>query len=388
MQIPPLKEMVSSLIAAPSVSSTMPQFDQSNLDVVHLLANWLTPLGFNVDIQPIVDHPGKANIIATLGEGRDGLLLSGHTDTVPFDAHLWQSDPFTVQERDNRWYGLGICDMKSFLAMCVTAAANYAQTKPKRPLTILGTADEESSMSGARSITRETINHSRFALIGEPTNLQAITRHKGIMMLSLTITGHSGHSSNPELGNNAIDGTGIAIELLSKFRTDMAKKYQDTQFEVHYPTLNLGCIHGGDNPNRICDHAELSFDLRILPGMNSLAIVEQLDNTLGPVLNQRGLAMDLKLLHAPINPFECNGIELLDTITQFQRSRDDTSSNTHGGAVAFATEAPFLTDLGVETIVMGPGSINQAHQPNEFLDLSQLDPTIAIIRALIQKYCY
>ena len=107
MQIPPLKEMVSSLISAPSVSSTLPQFDQSNLDVVHFFANWLTPLGFHVDIQSITNRPGKANIIATLGDERDGLLLSGHTDTVPFDTHLWQSDPFTVQERDNRWYGLG-----------------------------------------------------------------------------------------------------------------------------------------------------------------------------------------------------------------------------------------------------------------------------------------
>lgn len=388
MQVPPLKEMVHSLIATPSVSSTMPQFDQSNLDVIHLLGNWLAPLGFKVDIQAIPDHPGKANIIATLGEGRDGLLLSGHTDTVPFDEHLWQSDPFKVSERDDRWYGLGICDMKSFLAMCITAATPFANTKPKRPLTILGTADEESSMSGARSISRETINHSRFAVIGEPTNLKAITRHKGIMMLSLTITGHSGHSSNPELGNNALDGSGIAIELLSKFRSDMANNYQDTQFEVHYPTLNLGCIHGGDNPNRICDHVELSFDLRILPGMNSLAIVEQLDSALAPVLNQRGLKMELKLLHPPINPFECSGIELLDTIHEFHQHQTNTSVNPHGGAVAFATEAPFLTDLGVETIVMGPGSIDQAHQPNEFLDLSQLDPTIAILRALIQKYCY
>jgi acetylornithine deacetylase len=115
--IPDLKYLVTELIALPSVSSTLPQFDQSNLAVINTLANWLEPLGFNIRILPISGQPGKANLIATKGSGKDGLVFSGHTDTVPFDAGLWASDPFVLTERDERWYGLGSCDMKSFFAL-------------------------------------------------------------------------------------------------------------------------------------------------------------------------------------------------------------------------------------------------------------------------------
>ena len=371
--------MVKSLTATPSVSSTLCQFDQSNAGVIDLLANWLEPMGLKVKIQQVPNHPGKANLIATLGEGSGGLVLSGHTDTVPFDAHLWQSDPFTLLEKNDRWYGLGVCDMKSFLAICITAITPYLDTKLNHPLTILGTADEESSMSGARCIDPNDLNNASYALIGEPTGLKPVTRHKGIMMLSLKVTGESGHSSNPSLGNNALDATGRVIEELGTFRQHLVNNHSDSSFDVATPTLNLGCIHGGDNPNRICDHVELSFDLRILPGMNNLALIDQIDKRLRPRLEESGFTLDLQLLHPPVDAFESSGSHLLDTIGSF-----------NGGtaqSVAFATEAPLLTNLGIETIVMGPGAIDQAHQPNEYLELSQLEPTIAIIRALINKYC-
>ena len=376
---PKIQELVQSIIATPSVSSTLPQYDQSNLAVVNLLANWLDPLGFDVKIKAIPGQTGKANLIATLGSGTGGLVLSGHTDTVPFDEHLWQSDPFKLIERDNRWYGLGACDMKSFLALCVAAVEPYKSANLRHPLTILGTADEESSMSGARNVTRQDLNHAKYALIGEPTGLVPINRHKGIMMLKLKIIGSSGHSSDPNLGNNALDALGWVITELGAFRQRLSTQYTDTSFDIVVPTLNLGCIHGGDNPNRICDHVELSFDLRILPGMNGSAIVEAIRLELQPRLEASGLEFHLGLLHPPVAAFQSSGNGLLQSI-------QDIHSGT-AGSVAFATEAPFLTELGLETIVLGPGSIDQAHQPNEFLELAQLEPTIAIIRALINKYC-
>jgi acetylornithine deacetylase len=269
--------------------------------------------------------------------------------------------------------------MKSFLALCISAAEPYIHTKLKHPLTILGTADEESSMSGARNILASDLNHAKYALIGEPTCMVPINRHKGIMMLALTVTGQSGHSSNPEFGINALDATGLVIEELGNIRNSLTQQYVDTSFDVPGPTLNLGCIHGGDNPNRICDHVELSFDLRVLPGMNHDAIIEEIQQRIQPRLKDNGLAFDLRLLHPPISAFQSSGRDLLTTIQKI--------SGQTAGSVAFATEAPFLEQLGIETIVLGPGSIEQAHQPNEFLDLAQLDPTIAIIRALINKYC-
>lgn len=357
----------------------MEEHDQSNMAVVNQLANWLAPLGFKVDIKPVAGHPGKANIIATMGEGRGGLVLSGHTDTVPFDEHLWQSNPFEIDDRDNRFFGLGICDMKSFLAMCISVASEYKDKTLSKPLTIVGTADEESSMSGARALSHQDLSFAKYALIGEPTLLRPINRHKGIMMLKLLITGSSGHSSNPELGNNALDATGPMIEAMKTFRNQMAQDHVDTRFEVAVPTLNLGCIHGGDNPNRICDHIEMAFDLRLLPGMNGPAIVESLHQHLLPIASREGLTLEMGLLHDALKPFQNNQDDLINTLADLHASSPNS--------VAFATEAPFLSEMGIETIVMGPGSIDQAHQPNEFLDQSQITPTLAIIRGLINHYC-
>tara|TARA_R110002072_G_scaffold1369_17_gene11464 strand:- start:1983 stop:3131 length:1149 start_codon:yes stop_codon:yes gene_type:complete len=376
---PEFQEMVQSIVATPSVSSTMPQFDQSNQAMVDLLANWLAPLGFDIQLQPIPEYPGKVNLIATLGKGRDGLLLSGHTDTVPFDADLWQSDPFLLKTEGERWYGLGVCDMKSFFAMCIAAVDGIDPRKLKHPIVILGTADEESCMSGARALTLEGLSFPKFALIGEPTGLVPINKHKSIAMLGLRIRGSSGHSSNPALGNNALDVTGPVLMELCKFRDDMATSYQDTSFEVAVPTLNLGCIHGGDNPNRICDHVDLSFDLRLLPGMNDLAIVDAIADRIRPMIEKQGLEMEIAPLHPPIPAFSNNRDNLIKACIEASGHQAET--------VAFATEAPFLEALGIETVVMGAGSIDQAHQPNEFLDVAQIDPSIAIIRALIQKYC-
>ena len=382
-QIPTLLEMAEALVAIPSVSSVLPSIDQSNLPVLETLANWLKPLGFAVEILPIAGRPGKANLIATLGRGKDGLVFSGHSDTAPFDEHLWQTNPFTLTERDNKLYGLGSCDMKAFFALVITALAPYLDKHFNHPLTIIATADEESSMSGARALNAAELSGARYAIIGEPTNLSPVFQHKGIMMLSLRIEGSAGHSSNPALGNNAIEATTLVIGELGKFRTELANRYQSPAFEVQVPTLNLGCIHGGDNPNRICDHVELAFDVRVLPGMDNTNIMAEISDRLEPKLKDQGYKFNLELFHPPVPAFKSVGHNADETLV----ATAQRLSGFEPASVAFATEAPFLTDLGMETVVLGPGSIDQAHQPNEFLALDQLDPSIAILRGLIEKYC-
>lgn len=376
---PPVREMVEKLVSIPSISSTMDQFDQSNLDVVHTLANWLEPLGFDIAIKPIPARPGKANLIATRGKGSGALVLSGHTDTVPFDGHLWQSDPFRLTEKGDRWYGLGSCDMKSFFALAIAAFEPFVNKEFDHPLILLATADEESSMSGARALAAAELSEARFALIGEPTDLRPVNQHKGIMMLGVTVEGHSGHSSDPSLGKNALDATGLVIQELGKFREELRARYAQPAFKVAWPTLNLGCISGGDNPNRICDHVKLEFDVRVLPGMDNDTIRSEIAGILVPKLEALGMKCRVDLLHPPVPPFEATGNDLIET-TRKLTGQDESS-------VAFATEAPFLANLGMETVVLGPGSIDQAHQPNEYLELNQLESTIGIIRGLIKKYC-
>ena len=371
--------MIGQLISTPSISSTLTQFDQGNLAVVDILANWLQPLGFEITIKPIEGKPNKANLIAKRGTGNNALVLSGHTDTVPLDEYLWHTNPFSITEKDDRWYGLGTCDMKSFFALVIEAMRPLLDRDFKHPLILLATADEESTMSGARNLTADDLASAKFALIGEPTGLKPVKQHKGIMMLRALITGTSGHSSNPELGRNALDGTAMLIEEIVQFRNEIRSEYINDDFDVPSPTLNLGCIHGGDNPNRICDHVELAFDVRVLPGMSNDEIRHSLAKRLQTRLQQAELKCDLDLMHPAVAPFENTEKGLLSLLEQISRSS--------AKSVGFATEAPFLKTLGLDTVILGPGSIDQAHQPNEFIPLNHIDPSIDIIRRLIAQLC-
>ena len=194
---PTIKEMFDKLIAAASISSVSPEFDHSNREVIDILANWLDVMGFSIEILPLPNQPHKANLIATLGQGPGGLVLSGHTDTVPYDEQQWNYDPFKLSEADNRFYGLGMADMKSFFALAIEAACSFDASDFKQPLILLATADEESSMEGAKALVKLGKPKARYAVIGEPTGLKPVHLHKGIIMESVHIHGHAGHSSDP-----------------------------------------------------------------------------------------------------------------------------------------------------------------------------------------------
>lgn len=384
--LPPLFTMLQQLVAAPSVSASTPQLDMSNRGVIDLLATWLHALDFKVQIIPIAGqttppgHQPKANLIATRGVGPGGLVLAGHTDTVPYDTHSWQQDPFALTERDQRWYGLGATDMKGFFPVALEAIRAFADVEFKQPLIVLATADEETSMDGARQLVEQGHPKARFAVIGEPTDLKPARMHKGMMMESLTLTGRSGHSSDPTLGANALEAMTDAIGELRSFRAELQQRYRNAAFHVQVPTLNLGCIHGGDSPNRICGECELHFDLRPLPGMDIHELRTTIAHRLQPIAEKNGVNIQLRSLFPGIQPFEQKAdSELIRAIEQL--------SGHTAGTVAFATEAPFMQALGMDTVVFGPGSISQAHQPNEYIEMAQIDPAIAALKGLIQKFC-
>lgn len=379
MPIPDLQSQLQQLVAAPSVSSHSARWDMTNKPVIELLESWLSELGFTTEVLQVCDTE-KYNLVATLGSGPGGLVLAGHTDTVPYDDQLWQSDPFKLTERDNRWYGLGSTDMKGFFPVAIEAARAFIETPLQQPLIILATADEESSMSGARALAESGYPKARYAVIGEPTGLRPIRMHKGIMMEAVEIEGQSGHSSNPDLGNNAMESMHQVIQGLMDFRQQLGKQYQNPLFTVPTPTLNLGCIHGGDNPNRICGHCELQFDLRALPGMDNDELRQRIDRQLQQIAEQNRIQIKRKTLFGGVPAFEQG--EQSELVQTAERLTGHDSE-----CVAFATEAPFLQQLGMETIVMGPGSIDQAHQPDEFIPLDQIKPAIEILKQLIQKFC-
>ena len=375
-----LLDRIRQLIATPSVSSVSPQFDQSNRAVIDLLAEWLEASGFAVRIEPLPGRSDKANLIATLGEGPGGLVLAGHTDTVPFDAGRWRYDPFGGTVADERIYGLGSADMKSFLALAIEAAREFSARDLPQPLVILATADEESSMGGARALAAAGQPLGRHAVIGEPTGLRPVRMHKGILMEAIRLEGRSGHSSNPALGASALEGMHQVIGELLRWRTELQARYRNPLFEVDVPTLNLGRIHGGDNPNRICADCELHIDIRPLPGMALAELRDVLHQRLRHLLSDG----ELKLSFEPLFP----GIEALETPAAaaiVQAAEDLTGAPA--GVVGFGTEGPYLNALGMETVILGPGSVDCAHQPDEFLPLATLQPTLDLLRGLIGRFC-
>lgn len=380
MSIPTLIQMIEQLVAEPSVSSVSPDWDQPNIRVIDTLAEWCAALGFNIEKQAVPNCPGKFNLIASAGSGADGLVLSGHTDTVPFDEHRWSSDPFKLLERDDRLYGLGTADMKSFFALVLEAVRELDLAKLKHPLIILATADEESTMCGAKSLVDTNRRLGRHAIIGEPTGLRPVRLHKGISMESIRLTGQSGHSSNPALGHNALDGMHRVMGEILKWREELQQKYHNPLFEVAFPTVNLGHIHGGDNPNRICAQCELHFDIRPLPGMD----ITGLRGELSQRLNRLMADSQLRLEHIPL----FDGIPAMDTpATSAIVQATENMTGYAAEAVAFGTEGPYLNQLGMETVILGPGHIDQAHQPDEFLALDQIDPGVTLIKRLIKQFC-
>lgn len=377
---PELLEMIAELIAVPSVSSVTPNLDQSNRGVIDLLAGWLETLGFRIEIQPVARQPEKANLIAALGVGPAGLVLSGHTDTVPFDQDGWRSDPFVLTQAEQRLYGLGTADMKAFFALAIEAARQFQAKDLQHALIILATADEESSMSGAKALVASGRKLGRYAVIGEPTGLRPVRMHKGIFMDAIHIRGRAGHSSDPSLGNSALDGMSQVLDELIRWRAELQRDHRNALFKVPFPTLNLGHIHGGDNPNRICAECELHIDLRPLPGMELAELRADMAERIRHRLADSGLQIAIETLFAGIPAMATQGDSPI--VQAAERLTGHAAE-----AVAFATEAPYFNELGMQTVILGPGDIDQAHQPDEYLALDRLQPTVDLLEKLIGEFC-
>jgi len=379
-KLPDFNQSLSQLIACPSISSTQASWDQGNKEVIQLLATWFEQLGFNIEIQAVPDTSNKFNLLAKLGSGEGGLLLAGHSDTVPFDENRWHSDPHKVINQDDKFFGLGTCDMKGFFAFILQVCKDLPVNKLKKPLYILATADEETTMAGARFFAKSQAIKPDVAIIGEPTNLVPVVMHKGHMSHRISVEGKSGHSSKPSLGINAIEIMYKVIGQLLELKEKFLLNYENTAFDVPAPTLNLGAISGGDNANRICGHCHLDIDLRSLPGMSDDELINWLSEALKPLAETYPGRITFAEMHPSSPSFEQKKPSTFIDIAE-------EISGHSCCAVNYATEAPYIQQLGCQTIVLGPGSIDQAHQPNEFLAHSEIDKTEKLLTEMIQHYC-
>ncbi|WGE86703.1 acetylornithine deacetylase [Actinobacillus equuli subsp. haemolyticus] len=372
-------ERYRNLIALPTISSLEAAEDQSNKQLIELLATWLADFGFKTEIIRVEGSRDKYNLLATYGEGEGGLLLVGHTDTVPFDEGKWTFNPFALTEQDGKFYGLGTADMKGFFAFIVDVVSQIDLSKLAKPLRILATADEETTMLGARTFAQHTHIRPDCAIIGEPTSLKPIRAHKGHVGEAVRITGKSGHSSDPDRGINAIELMHQATGYLMNMRNQLREKYHNDLFKVPYPTMNFGNIHGGDAINRICACCELQFDMRPLPNLPVEDLYAMVNENLKPMLEQYGDLIDIRHLHDGIPGYECeHSAQVVQVVEKLLGEKCD--------AVNYCTEAPFIQQL-CPTLVLGPGSIEQAHQPDEFLETKFIEPTRELLSKLIHHFC-
>ncbi|ENM5790009.1 acetylornithine deacetylase [Vibrio mimicus] len=378
MPLPSFLEVYEGLISTSSISSTDARWDEGNEQVIAKLADWLSALGFAIQIEQVA--PNKQNLIAKLGNGEGGLLLAGHSDTVPFDEGRWNYNPHALTQANNRFYGLGTADMKGFFAFIYEAVKKVDWSKQTKPLYVLATCDEETTMLGARHFTENAPFKPDYCIIGEPTSLVPIRAHKGHVANAIRVTGKSGHSSNPALGVNAIEIMHEVLFALMQLRDRLIKEYHHPGFEIPTPTLNLGHIHGGDSPNRICGCCELHYDVRPLPGISLDGLDNLMRDALSEVQQKWPGRIELIPLHDPIPGYECaHDHPFIHGISEICEQEAET--------VNYCTEAPFLQQV-CPTLVLGPGSIDQAHQPDEFLAFEFIDPTVRVLSRAMQKYCF
>ncbi len=375
------RETLAELISHNTISSGDPAWDTGTRPAAQDLANRLQNAGFYCELQPLPGRDDKVNLIARShrGDSPAGLALAGHLDTVPFDPESWSSDPFILTQANERLYGLGSCDMKGFLAIAAGVASEYIDSRLDCPLTLVFTADEESGMDGAQALTASGQPLAHYVVVGEPTCLTPIRRHKGIFMERIETIGRSGHSSNPALGANAIDAMRKVMDAIAELRTELAAT-PAPEFPVAHASLNLGAIHGGDSVNRIPARCRLDIDLRFLPGddiaRHRRGLHERVENAVA--------STDCGVRFTPL--FE--GTPAFDT--RADSALVTACEHLCGGpaeAVDFGTEGAFYNAAGMETVILGPGSINQAHQPDEYLELAQVAPMQKLLRRLIERFC-
>jgi acetylornithine deacetylase len=235
-------------------------------------------------------------------------------------------------------------------------------------------------MHGARALVESGRALGRYAVIGEPTSLRPVRAHKGVMGEAIRLTGRSGHASDPGLGNNALDGMHEVLTMLYAWRDALEQAHRDPAFAIEHPTVNAGHIRGGDNFNRICGHCELHIDLRPLPHQDPAQLRAEIRERVAEIAARRGLAFEVEPLFPSIPPAEtAAGAAIVEAAEALSGHRAES--------VSFGTEAPFLNALGMETVVFGPGDIDQAHQPDEYLALDRIPPMVDHLQRLIERFC-
>ena len=378
-------KILSDLIKFQTVSGT------SNIQLIEYCEKKLNVLGAN-SFKTYDDKKHRANLFATINgtkkiNGR-GVILSGHTDVVPASLKRWSSNPFEATQKENKVYGRGSCDMKGFIACTLALAPLFAKQNLKKPIHFSYTYDEETACQGAPVMLKELKNRKfncSVCIVGEPTSMKAIQAHKGCYEYSTHFTGLAGHGSAPDKGVNAIEYATRFINRLMELRDELKKRQpKDSVFTPPYTTLQIGRISGGLARNVIADQCVVDWELRPVVFEDGVFVNKTMDeyvkNILLPEMRKTHPQADIKK-------------EIIGEIIGFNKEEDSDAVNlvcnltgdNSRDVVSFGTEAGLFQELGISTVVCGPGSIEQAHKIDEYVSFEQLKLCLKMLIDLKDK---
>lgn len=377
------REWLARLVAFDTTSRN------SNLALVAAVEAWLDGLG--VRSTRVADAEGrKANLLFSIGlDVAGGVVLSGHTDVVPVDGQNWSSDPWTLSERDGRLYGRGAADMKGFLAAGLSRVPAMLAAGLKRPVHFALSYDEEVGLLGAPSLIEvimANVPKPGIVIVGEPTGMRIVDRHKGIMGLRTTVLGHEAHSSQTHLG---VSASIVATRLMSRI-VEIADRLASAAptangFEPPHTTITIGLIHGGTAPNILARKCTFVWDIRSASPTEARSVYDeveayarQLESTMRARFPACGITTETLSDVPPLTGVpKAPALELVSRLT-------DTSDC---GAASFVAEAGLFERAGLPTVICGPGWIAQAHQPDEYIETSQLAAAESFMDRLIEELC-
>ena len=362
------REMIETLVGFPTVSC------DSNLDLIHFVRDYLAGHGVESHMVPNEDAT-KANLYATIGPHVEGgVVLSGHTDVVPVDGQPWDTDPFRVVESDGRLYGRGTADMKSFSAIALALVPDMLARGLKRPIHLALSYDEEVGCLGAPAmIARLAAEAPRPAavIVGEPTSMKVMTAHKGITVMETVITGYETHSSQTHRGVSAVMTAARLVARLDEMAREAEANVSALPFEPPYTTIHVGVIEGGTAANIISRRCRFVWDIRHVPEDDPMHHVnrfrEWYESEVLPVM--RRVAPEANIETQLANQAPAFGPEENGEAERIARALTGDNA-VH--AAAYAAEAGQFQEAGFSTVICGPGSIDQAHQPNEYIEIDQV----------------
>lgn len=377
-------EMIRKLVGFPTVSR------ESNLELIDFVREYLRPFGADVRLT-FDDDKRKANLFATLGPRQQGgIVLSGHSDVVPVQGQAWDSEPFTLVERDGKLYGRGTSDMKSFIAVVLALLPEFVDRGLKAPLHLAFSYDEEVGCIGVgrmiADLTAAGIKPES-CIVGEPTMMQPVIAHKGKKSYRATVRGLASHSAYAPAGVNAVEAAAEAVAFLKRLaRRHRDRGPYDHAFDVAHTTVHTGVFNGGTALNIVPHECTFDFEFRHLPGDDPQRLYAEfsdyVSNTLEPEMRAvyRDAGFDIRLMSqipAMDNSPETEVVALAQAL----------SGNRNIGKVSYGTEGSQFQQAGIPTVICGPGSIEQAHKPNEFVSLEQIAHSETFLRGLMARLC-